>query len=144
MLNLDEFITRLHKVLEYYNLSAANFADEIKVQRSSISHLLSGRNKPSLEFILKMVNTYEGLTLDWLLYGKGTFPSSDVTPTVDKKSIIKEQPSLFNAENEDTAVENQELEGSVPKEEKKITTPSDIERIVIFYKDGRFKEYLNP
>lgn len=146
MLNQDEFITRLHKVLEYYNLSAANFADEIKVQRSSISHLLSGRNKPSLEFVLKMVSTYKELSLDWLLYGKGMFPKSEKTPPfIEKKLLDKEQQSLFGSENQHKEIEKQELKDVIAiNGEKKITTPSDIERIVIFYKDGCFKEYLNP
>lgn len=148
MLNQDDFINRLHKVLEYYNLSAATFADEIKVQRSSISHLLSGRNKPSLEFVLKMVHTYKELTLDWLLHGKGEFPKrneANSKPLLEKKSLIKEQQqTLFNSETPDTgATIAHELNDIPLLEQKKITTPSAIERIVIFYKDGTFKEYIN-
>ena len=55
MLNIDDFIKRLEKILDYYGLSASVFADKIGVQRSNLSHLLSGRNKPSLDFILKIV-----------------------------------------------------------------------------------------
>ncbi|PZQ78296.1 MAG: XRE family transcriptional regulator, partial [Flavobacterium johnsoniae] len=51
MVNTEDFIKRLEKILDYYNLTASSFADKIGVQRSSISHLLSGRNKPSLDFI---------------------------------------------------------------------------------------------
>lgn len=58
MVNSEKFSTRLQKILEYYDLSAAAFADAIDVGRSSISHILSGRNKPSLDFVLKVVQTY--------------------------------------------------------------------------------------
>ena len=55
MINNLDFAHRLNKVMDYYQLSAASFADKINVQRSSISHLLSGRNKPSLDFVLKVL-----------------------------------------------------------------------------------------
>lgn len=143
MLNQEEFIKRLHKVLEYYNLTAATFADEISVQRSSISHILSGRNKPSLEFVLKMANTYKEITLDWLLHGKGEFPKKETKEVVAvAKTEQKDQHSLFDHPIE-TNTEDINADSSLLPQ-KKITTPSTIERIVIFYKDGRFKEYINP
>ena len=55
MVNIEDFIKRLEKILDYYSLTASSFADKIGVQRSSMSHLLSGRNKPSLDFILKIL-----------------------------------------------------------------------------------------
>ncbi|NJB83716.1 helix-turn-helix domain-containing protein [Wenyingzhuangia aestuarii] len=133
MLNQEEFIDRLHKVFNHYGLSASTFADEIKVQRSSISHLLSGRNKPSLEFVLKIVDTYKEVDLDWLLYGKNTFPKRKGTTVTDKP----EDNNLFTQKETTTDIEKAiEL---IPDQKK--TTPSAIERIVIFYKDGTFKEY---
>ncbi|MDO3695687.1 helix-turn-helix transcriptional regulator [Wenyingzhuangia sp. chi5] len=129
MLNQEDFINRLHKLLEHYHLSAATFADEINVQRSSISHLLSGRNKPSLEFILKIVDTYKEVSLDWLLYGKEQFPGKESKST-------KVEEGLFAIPEENTTPKP-----AVNSEQKKTTTPSDIERIVVFYKNGTFKEY---
>ena len=54
MINVEEFAKRLNIIMDFHQLSAALLADKIEVQRSSISHLLSGRNKPSLEFVLKI------------------------------------------------------------------------------------------
>ncbi|MDO6737416.1 helix-turn-helix transcriptional regulator [Wenyingzhuangia sp. 2_MG-2023] len=142
MLNNDDFITRLHKVFDYYNLTAATFADEIKVQRSSISHLLSGRNKPSLEFVLKMANTYKEITLDWLLYGKGSFPKKENEVIADLPP--KKNPQNLFSSTEPAAEQSVQQKETVWDEDKKITTPSSIERIVIFYKNGTFKEYTNP
>ena len=54
MLNTDAFLRRLEQLMENQQLNAAAFAEKIGVQRSSVSHILSRRNKPSLEFILKV------------------------------------------------------------------------------------------
>ena len=57
--------------MDYYNESASSFAEKIGVQRSSISHILSGRNKPSLDFVLKVLSSFPEVELYWLLNGKG-------------------------------------------------------------------------
>ncbi|WP_370098658.1 helix-turn-helix domain-containing protein, partial [Xanthomarina gelatinilytica] len=71
MINNEEFSKRLQKVMDYYNESASSFAEKIGVQRSSISHILSGRNKPSLDFVLKVLSSFPEVELYWLLNGKG-------------------------------------------------------------------------
>src|SRR6478735_1859901 len=78
MVNTDDFIKRLEIILEYYSLNASSFADKIGVQRSSMSHLLSGRNKPSLDFILKIINFFPDVDLYWILNGSGIFPKNTV------------------------------------------------------------------
>ena len=65
-----EIVSRIEMVIEHLELSVSAFADEIGVQRSSMSHLLNGRNKPSLDFVMKLVDTYPEIKLDWLLKGK--------------------------------------------------------------------------
>ena len=55
MVNVEKFAERLNKIMDFYEITAGNFADKIEVQRSSISHILSGRNKPSLDFVLKVL-----------------------------------------------------------------------------------------
>lgn len=126
MINNEDFAKRLQIVMEYYSESASSFAEKIDVQRSSISHILSGRNKPSLEFILKILSSFPEVELYWLLNGKGSFPSKDVNPT-HKPTPQKEIP--FDSE---------EKKGS-----KEASTEKAIERIVIFYSDGSFKNYEN-
>ncbi|MEX0289463.1 MAG: helix-turn-helix transcriptional regulator [Flavobacteriaceae bacterium] len=117
MVNTDEFVNRLEHILQYYGLSAAAFADKIQVQRSSISHLLSGRNKPSLEFVLKVVKTFPEVNLYWLLNGKGSFPQKKAnTPTPSSTS----GPSQEASPN---------------------TTTKKIHKIIIFYEDGSFRAF---
>ena len=78
MVNTEDLTKRLEIILEYYSLNASSFADKIGVQRSSLSHLLSGRNKPSLDFILKILDVFPEVDLYWILNGKGTFPKSEL------------------------------------------------------------------
>ena len=123
MLNIGEFAKRLELVIDYYGESASSFAEKIGVQRSSISHILSGRNKPSLEFVLKVLSSYPDVELYWLLNGKGTFPSN-----IEDKTVIKEP--VPNPETEKKSIH-------------KSTEDTSIERIVIFYSDGTFKNFQN-
>ena len=62
---------RIIQFLKENNLTSTKFADVIGVQRSSISHLLSGRNKPSFDFIEKMLLSYPDINAQWLITGKG-------------------------------------------------------------------------
>jgi transcriptional regulator with XRE-family HTH domain len=150
MVNIDDFIKRLEFVLDYYNLSASAFADRINVQRSSLSHLLSGRNKPSLDFIIKVIEVFPEVDLYWILNGKGTFPKSDKNSTSNKSSLANE----FNTQTIETN-SNPSLNLSSTIALNTNTIPSDalksldisknsasnIERIVVFYRDGTFKNY---
>ncbi|MEN8812270.1 MAG: helix-turn-helix transcriptional regulator, partial [Candidatus Arcticimaribacter sp.] len=70
MLNKSELIDRIREVMEQHELNASSFAETIGVQRSSISHILSGRNKPSLEFLAKIEAAFEEVSFEWLLKGK--------------------------------------------------------------------------
>ena len=64
MLNYSEIIQRIESLREKNHLNASSFADRIGVPRSSISHILSGRNKPSLEFIIKTVDAFDEVSLE--------------------------------------------------------------------------------
>ena len=64
-------LERINVIMKSRNLNAAQFADEIGVQRSSVSHILTGRNKASLDFLLKVLQRYPEIDTDWLLIGKG-------------------------------------------------------------------------
>jgi len=131
MINNSEFGKRLKIIMDYFQLSASAFADKIQVQRSSISHLLSGRNRPSLDFVMKVVKEFGEVELYWLLNGKGEFPKGNAS--VMKKDTAEQKSDYPDSELSETL--------------KKIADTSEnnkrvIERIVIFYKDGSFKEYL--
>ncbi len=139
MVNSEELARRLQKVIDFYGISASAFADSIGVQRSSISHILSGRNKPSLDFVMKIVDAYPEVELYWLLNGDGKFPKELENKQVNI-STTPSPPTLFEKENLQPAP-IQEL--PVSKKTNEIFKNSSISRIVIFYKDGTFEEYKN-
>ncbi len=132
MVNSADFAKRLEKVLEYYGLSATAFAEEINFNRSTISHIFSGRNKPSLELVMKILQKFPEVKLNWLMNGKGTFPATETKTKINEASISP-SPNLFSdKENPESNSINKISEAS-----------EKIERIVIFYKDGSFKVYEN-
>lgn len=126
MVNAAAFSKRLEQIITHYGLTASSFAEAVQVNRSSISHLLSGRNKPSLDFVLKVIQTFPEVELYWFLNGKGSFPVSNDSPTPELK-----------------AKETQKDTPEPAKEQIESTSNyiEEIERIVIFYKDGTFSTY---
>lgn len=139
MINLEGFIKRLKKIIEYYELSSSGFADKIGVQRSSISHLLSGRNKPSLDFILKILKEFPEVELYWLLNGKGNFPKSQTKLAINNPTLELENIVVATKNKEEKVITEATLEKNTTSTPSSIS--KEIERIVIFYTDGTFKNY---
>lgn len=146
---IKEFLTRENK-------SSSQFAEEINVQASGVSHVLSGRNKPSLDFILKMLSTYRSLNTDWLLFGRGSMYESGEDPVltdepgINKQDISVEkyrEPGLFDTPGEksdDKTARESQFNGHADTrgtDERKNTGFS--EKIIILYPDGSYSEY-NP
>ena len=131
MVNTEEFTKRLQQIMEYHDLTAASFADKIDVGRSSISHLLSGRNKPSLDFVMKIVKAFPEVELYWLLNGKGSYPKTTSVTSPPPEPEKQQPPNLF----------------SPPASERVLAADNDkqkqIQKIVIFYSDGSFDAYEN-
>ena len=152
MLNLEDFVKRLELVMDYYSLSGGSFADKIGIQRSSLSHLLSGRNKPSLEFVMKIVSVLPEVDLDWILNGNGTFPKSiQIKAPVRAPEKVLSSPSLLFPD-EPAVVQKTEPEIKQVHITTEIAQASEvsvkdqktaifIENIVIFYTDGTFSDY---
>jgi len=156
MVNTDDFIKRVEIILDYYSLNASSFADKIGVQRSSMSHLLSGRNKPSLDFILKIMSVFPEVDLYWILNGKGTFPKEELESGANKiaptpifvnpisETKLDNQTDLFSTKNLPTKNQTEENQPNLFSNSKLASmnkTDGEIDRIVIFYKNGTFKTY---
>lgn len=98
-MNLNE---RISEIINYSKLSASEFADEIEVQRSNISHITSGRNKPSLDFLVKIKERFPELQWDWLIFGQGEMikkPEEEVVIEKPKTPTLPDLFSLINDEN---------------------------------------------
>ena len=156
MVNTEDFIKRLEILLDYYALNASSFADRIGVQRSSLSHLLSGRNKPSLDFILKILDVFPDVDLYWILNGKGTFPKNsepiskienifeeDIKKNTSTPLKIESIPeNLFSEMKSTQSINILETKKSESQNTTRESNSTEIDKIVIFYKNGTFKSYI--
>lgn len=159
-------IDRIQQLMKTYELTAADLADALGTERSGISHFLSGRNKPSLAFITKLLEKFPDINPDWLLLGTGTMHRSNqnqVTPEIQAYAAPKPQDPVNQQNNttplpdkqisvteNEAPVENQtkkQTEKPIQVEKKQTQAPAqssagtEIERIVIFYNDHSFSEY---
>lgn len=150
MIHSKEFGERIKKIMEFHDLNASSFAEEINVGRSSISHILSGRNKPSLDLVMSILTRFTDVDIYWLLNGKGSYPntlntipekihttnigiesSNTITDDSNEPTETIQQPNLFSTP-EAPVLEN----NMILKKGKKVT------RVLFFYDDDTFKEYL--
>lgn len=122
MFDASAFIKQLEKLMDDQQLSASAFADVLGVQRSGISHILSGRNKPGLEFILKITDAFPDTDLYWLL--KGTL----------KKAAQKEETHVPPAAKPaGTPVLQNNTEES--------NQGNQLSKVIVLHPDGTFSEY---
>lgn len=120
---------RLEQFLKAENISQAQFAESINVTRAGISHILSGRNKPSYEFIINTINAFPHLNIEWLLTGKGKmFKNSEES---------KESEPLLFSEPQQTPTS---IAAPVAKPQQK---SRHIFKIVALYEDNTFDEFTS-
>ena len=136
MFSQQDFIARLQRIMNYYDLNASALADSLGVLRSSISHLLSERNKPSLDFVLKIIDKYPEVDLYWLLYGKGSFPKEEKKPAPTPLPTEIPFPEV-NALEDNEKEKNIAAGISVNKQKKQI------QKIIFFYEDNSFEIFEN-
>ena len=102
-------VERLELLLRTKNLSASQLADETGIQRSIMSHVMNGRNKASLDFIMRVLNKYKDVNPDWLLFGKG--------PMIRDNTLFDQSQA---EESESLKKENRELKDQINQLNKKI------------------------
>lgn len=141
-----EMKDRIAHIIRAKNLTAAEFAVQLGIQPSNVSHLLAGRNNPSLEFVKKLKETFPEYNLDWIVLGKGPMTVSEpyVVDTMHSDSSRNEirdietqrlglQESLFSIDNN-------------PNDEKVVQPSSiqrgDLRRIIMVYEDNTFEVLL--
>lgn len=162
---MDEFATRLDRILTYFDLTSSQFSDRVGVPRSSLSHIISGRNKPSLDFIIKIRDAFPTINLYWLIYGFEPFllEHDSAIPT----HILDDEMSLLQSQKTDTTNQSVNENASAPIDNNVNETQQDAlsyqnskeqpisnsqtevgaqdnaetENIVVLYKDGTFKSY---
>lgn len=151
MMNSADFSKRMQKIMDRNDLNASSFAERINVGRSSISHILSGRNKPSLDFVIHTVKEFPEVDFDWLLNGKGTYPKSEVplTPPTQHSppAAAPEKKTMEPSRNEPVQKASPNLFSTSEHQQNIPTTQikkgKNIQKVILLYDDGSF-EYFIP
>ncbi|MBR5906446.1 MAG: helix-turn-helix transcriptional regulator [Bacteroidales bacterium] len=110
---------RLLKFLEAENITQAQFADSIGVARASISHIVSGRNKPGFDFIERTAKRFPALNIEWLITGKGR---------------------MYNSQEDMTLFQDPE-EPYSPADFQPLSKSKKVSRVIVFFEDGTFEEF---
>jgi len=147
---MTDIAARIRKILETEKMSPSRFAEEIGVQRSSLSHILSGRNYPGYEYLLKILKRFPSLDANWLLMGEGEMYKSD-KQTVDKgnKELFPDNATGYTEKTEslpDSSLEYEFQHKNVEEKEwangdKGIGNDRFIIKIIEFYSDHTFNVF---
>lgn len=137
---------RLAHIIRAKNLTATQFAEMMQIQPSNVSHLLSGRNKPSLDFLIKLKDVFPEYSFDWIILGKKPITVSersqiakeDVLQTVDlfhtmETSSVGDDGLIDIVEENKSNVMDDKMDK--PVHSKKVT------QIVYIYEDHTFDIY---
>ena len=140
---------RIMELLNTEGLSASKFADIVGVQRSSMSHILSGRNNPSLDFIQKVMRSFPHVNGDWLISGRGEMTKNQGSPSLFQEAINDETPTPYSA-SQPPKLKKEVAENPHNKPDQApeldlsaFVSGKKIEKVVVFYTDKTFREY-NP
>lgn len=124
---------RIQHYMDYKSITAGELAGMLDVQRSNISHILNGRNKPGAAFIEKLLLSFPDLNARWLLTGEGEMVEKKVIPTI-KNEIVEKVKKID--EPKKVVEEPVKEEPPKPKKEEK-----PVSKIVLLYADGTFEDY---
>lgn len=149
---------RLQQFLVAENISQAQFAETIGVARASISHILSGRNKPGFDFLESMVRHYPNLNFEWLLTGRGKMytnaqsapepPAAPISPTPnsDEGNLFDEPEYPASAPastpSESPTPRPNTFSRYIDNQSRKSINQRVISKVILFYSDGSFQELV--
>ncbi len=146
--------TRLKQFLAAENITQAQFADKINVVRASVSHILSGRNNPSFDFIKAMMAQYPRLNMEWIMFGKGkmykdsanqtteqlfTEPIQPYEPAEDEIPPAREEKIVQIPERVETAPSSNEI-NNLSESVQHIVKQRKVTKVIVMFDDGSYQE----
>ncbi len=139
---------RLESILQHYKLNSSKLAEMIDVQRSGISHILSGRNNPSYDFLVSILDAFPEINANWLLTGNGNMIEISEGTSLDGMADLKNITPVSTEktiEEGKSQLRQNDLHLSTDKEGYKSkqydNSQRSLEKVIILYSDGKFKEY---
>lgn len=140
---MEEIGKRLKQIIDEMGLNASEFSELVGIQRSSLSHLYSGRNKPSIDFLIKIKSAFPDTDLEWLITGQ-TSQKRNAEMSKDNDTLeISDKNMITNVNNSTLTTDKQSFTSNEAELSRADTAIKEIESIVLFYTDGSFKEYKN-
>ena len=140
---------RIQKIMDYEKLNSKEFAEEVGINPSSLSHYFSGTRSPNLEVINRILTRFEHINTDWLLFGKGYMiknapeQTSIQQPKVDKRQLYLFGDKQVESEQKTVPEKNEEKQILQPHAEIKIPINKKIIKLVIFYSDNTFDTFTS-
>lgn len=138
--------SRLQQFLEVEQLSPARLADVLGIQRSGLSHILSGRNKPGFDFIQKLLTKFPTLSAEWLITGKGKMYKEQVLPIPpsEPKELFEDNEELTSDNEDDISgfeihqLSENRIINSHPDDSRK---KKILKRVLLIYSDNSFEDF---
>jgi transcriptional regulator with XRE-family HTH domain len=138
---------KLRILMQNENLTASRLAEILEVKPAAISHILSGRNKPSFEMLCKIVNCFPQINPYWLLGDATEMRNQNVpisTPGAAPSSASTTSGTLFDMKDENSGKsDNSDIVPNSPNVPISTLGRSEIEKIIVVYRDQTFEE-LRP
>lgn len=147
---------KLLKLMKYEKLSSSRLAEILEIQPSSISHILSGRNKPSFDFLVKILRRFPTLNPDWLLLDSDQmYRQSDESAALKDNQVIapiststiqagSSEHRQNNSSNDSTVANNNSTKRTTPTElpfTNNQNVNKTIERVIVLYSDKSFEAF---
>lgn len=139
----SEMKDRIAHIIRAKNLTAADFALRLGIQPSNISHLLSGRNNPSLDFVKKLKETFPEYSLEWIIFGRGPITVSEPFPSITPIPPVSSDSAVHLNQEESVTVEtlfDQPKEEESPIEIPSPSHPATLKQIILVYSDNTFEQ----
>ena len=144
---------RIIKIMEHENLTYSKFAETIGIQRPAMSHIISGRNNPSLEVLKKILETFTYIDPDWLMFGTGHMMRGYIPPPYTTGEPDLFSNSAVNPPKVQVVLENRK-ENEVQQPPKVIETSAKeqiivqkieskkVVKIMLFYSDETYDTFI--
>ncbi len=140
---------RIIKIMEHEGMGQAQFASAIGIQRAAMSHIISGRNNPSLDVIMKILNYFSNINPDWLLFGIGDIlreDSKDLKSESLQTDVPREINLVSNSEEHNSIEDSSHTVDNNPSE-KQLFIPVEkstktVTRILVFYSDNTYESFV--
>lgn len=149
MKSIIQMKERIQQIMDREGMTPGRFADSIGIQRSALSHILNGRNNPSLDVLTKVLSRFDYLSTDWLLFGKGPMFKHQIKEDATSPGNLLQDS--FVQSDEDYDLQNGTEDGESTSSEypvkkevivKEVQVMRSVTRIMLFYSDNTFENFI--